>query len=103
MGHVADPTHPMTLQPTSAPADLLVSAAATLRRVRLLCVPFAAVQFAAYRPTRGVVPPHEVRAWGVAVVLWLLGTTALSAWWWRRDRPEPDLRRGATVEVLLDV
>ena len=93
----------MTLQPTPAPADLLVSAAATLRRVRLLCVPFAAVQFAAYRPTRGVVPPHEVRSWGIAVVLWLIGTTALSAWWHRREHDEPELRRGATVEVVLDV
>ncbi|HYD09684.1 MAG TPA: GAF domain-containing protein, partial [Acidimicrobiales bacterium] len=93
----------MTPQQPPTRTRQLVAHAATLCRVRLFCVPFAALQFALYSPPPGIELPHPVRPWGIAVIVWLAMTNLLSAAWHRRRSDEAALRLAATVEVLLDV
>ena len=79
----------------------LVSLASTQRRVRVLCIAFAALQFLIYRGPPDIELPHPVAPWGIAVCAWLLLTNAVSA---RLSRTTDvrRLERVAAAEIAAD-
>jgi diguanylate cyclase (GGDEF)-like protein len=91
----------MTLSPTPTRTEQLHTLAGTLRKVRLFCVAFAAIQFLIYHGPPGLRVPHPVGPWGVAVCAWLVLTNVLSSRWSRRDDVRW-LERVAAIEVALD-
>jgi diguanylate cyclase (GGDEF)-like protein len=92
----------MTPPPTPTRSQQLLSLATTLRRVRVLCLVFAAVQFTFYEGPPGVAVPHEVKPWGVAVCAWLLLVNTFSRVATRRDDDVRRLERAAAVEIAAD-
>ena len=91
----------MTLTSTPTRTEQLHSLAATLRKVRLGCAVFAAIQFLVYHGPPDVRVPHPVGPWGVAVCAWLLLTNVASSRWARTDDVAA-LKRAAAVEIALD-